>query len=286
MNHKSMAISKATAILMLSASLTPLHAETVTSWATLVSSSYKLNFTGFGEVGKINFQTSLNGAEYSTVGSSEIKIPLIYTWSSKINGSGKLIGETPKPSAYLFSSQGKAIIGSTKHHSTRLGFHDNSIQHVTILPPHTPGGSKYVPLRPEHMKEGLDPITAVMMLTRLNNSDPCNRNIPIFDGKHRFDLQMSSAGQQKVVEARPSGQPVIGFVCKVKYVPIAGHKNNDETKHASEKTEIEVLLRPVPSANLLVPYRVTVATKYGTGTMTLQKMDIVAPGQKQIALVH
>ena len=286
MNHKSMAISKATAILMFSAFLAPLHAETVTSWATQVSSSYKLSFTGFGEIGKINFQTSLNGSDYSTVGSSEIKIPLIYTWSSKINGGGKLIGETPRPSAYAFSSQGKPIIGSVKHNSTRLGFQDYAIQHVTILPPHTPGGPKYVPLRPEHMKEGLDPITAVMMLTRLNATEPCKRTIPIFDGKQRFDLQMSPAGQQKVVEARPSGQPVIGFVCKVKYVPIAGHKNNDETKHASEKTEIEVLLRPVPSANLLVPYRVTVATKYGTGTMTLQKMDIIAPGQKQIALVH
>jgi hypothetical protein len=57
-------------------------------------------------------------------------------------------------------------------------------------------------------------------------------------------------------------------------------------KAAIEKTDIEVALRPVPSANLLVPYRVTVATKWGTGTMLLQRMDIVAPGQKQIALVH
>ncbi len=264
----------------------PVRAEAAQSWPIQVTSSYKLNFTGFGEIGKLQFQSRIEGSDYTSTGTAEVKIPLIYTWSSNLAGSGKLLADQPKPLVYSFSSKGKPLIGGTKTNSIRMSFKDHAINQVSIVPPSNPGGPKYVPLLPEHVAEALDPLTAVMMFTRATSAAPCDRRMKIFDGKQRFDLILTPAGQQKVAETRPSGQPGVGFVCKVRYVPIAGYKNNDETKAATEKTDIEVALRPVPSANLLVPYRVTVATKWGTGTMLLQRMDIVAPGQKQIALVH
>jgi Protein of unknown function (DUF3108) len=261
-------------------------AEPAQAWPIQVDATYKLSFTGFGEVGRINFQSNVNGQDYTSTGSAEIKVPLIYTWTSKLNGSGKLVADDPKPLAYLFSSQGKPIIGKTKDMSVRMGFKDNTITQVNVIPPHSPGGENYVPLRPEHMKDALDPLTAVMLLSRSKGGNPCDRKMPIFDGKQRFDLVMTAAGQQKVSEVRPSGQPAMGYLCKARYIPIAGYKNNDNTRSAVENTTIEVALRPVPSANLFVPYRVTVSTKWGTGTMSLQRMDIVAPGRNQIALVH
>ncbi len=286
MTIKFRSIARATAVAVTLLIAARAAAEPVQSWPTKVTASYKLSFTGFGEVGKLEFQSQVDGAAYTSTGTAEVKVPLIYAWSSNIGGAGKLVADEPKPLTYSFSSKGKPIIGAAKHNSIRLGFKDNIVNQVNITPPHNPDGPKYVPILPEHMKNALDPLTAVMTFTRVNGSSPCARRIPIFDGKQRFDLIMTSAGQQKVAETRPSGQPGIGYLCKVRYFPIAGHKNNDETKSASDKTDIEVALRPIPSANLLVPYRVTVATKYGTGTMLLQRMDIVAPGQKQIALVH
>jgi Protein of unknown function (DUF3108) len=265
---------------------TQAKAESSQSWPTQVSAVYKLSFTGFGEVGKIQFQSKVDGSSYTSTGTAEVKVPLIYTWLSNVTGAGKLVADAPKPLTYSFSSKGKPIIGAAKNHSVVIGFKDNAVAQVNMTPPHIPGGPKYVPILPEHMKDALDPITAVMAFTRTNGASPCARRIPIFDGKQRFDLLMTSAGQQKVAETHPSGQPGIGYICKVRYLPISGHKNNEESKNASEKTDIEVALRPVPSANMLVPYRVTVVTKWGTGTMLLQRMDIVAPDQKQIALVH
>ena len=49
-------------------------------------------------------------------------------------------------------------------------------------------------------------------------------------------------------------------MCRVRYVPIAGYKMNEETKSMAESSGIEVALRPIPAANLLVPYEVTVPT--------------------------
>jgi Protein of unknown function (DUF3108) len=287
----STARAKAAASVLASMALTamaaPMHAEPAPPWPIEVSATYSMSFTGFGELGQFQFRSQIQGNEYSASATANIKVPVIYTWSGKLNGSGRIAGETVQPTAYVFSSQGKAVIGETKNFSLRMSFKDNAIAQVTEIPPKPPGGAGYVPLRPENLKDAFDPLTAVMVMSRAAaGATPCARRIPIFDGRQRFDLLVSSSSQQKVPETRPSGQPPIGYVCKVRYIPIAGHKDNDDTRNMASNSGIEVAVRPIPSAGLLVPYRITVPTKYGTATMLLKRMDIAGPGQKQIALVH
>ena len=261
-------------------------AENNPPWPTEVSATYSLAFTGFGVLGHFKFQSQVHGSEYTSTGTADVKVPVIYNWSGRLNGGGRLSGEDVHPSSYAFSSQGKPIIGGTKHYSLRLGYKDGAVSQITEVPPNSKGGKDYVPLKPDHLKDAFDPLTAVMAMSRIKTGNPCARRIPIFDGKQRFDLLISGGGQQKVPETQPSGQPAMGYVCKVRYVPIAGHKDNEDHKAMAANTGIEVAIRPVPSAGLMVPYRITVPTKWGTATMLLQRMDISAPGQKQIALVH
>jgi hypothetical protein len=262
------------------------RAEPATPWPTQVTAVYSLHFTGFGELGKFKFQSRIQGNQYTITGNADVKVPLIYTWSSTMNGGGNLAGEEPHPTAYTFSSHGKPIIGGSKSLNVRMGFKDRAVEQLSVVPPGSTGAASFVPLKPEHLKNILDPLTAVMVTTRAKAGSPCGRRIPIFDGKQRFDLITSPAGQQRVPEARPSGQPAIGYVCKVRYIPVAGFKDSEDHRNMVNNSTAEIALRPVPSANLLVPYRITVATKWGTGSMLLQRMDIVTPEQKQIALVH
>jgi hypothetical protein len=109
--------------------------------------------------------------------------------------------------------------------------------------------------------------------------------LPVFDGKQRFDLVFTYLRQQAVAEARPSGQPGVAFVCRVRYVPIAGHKMNADTRHMATTDGIEVWLRPVPSAALFVPYQITIPTAAGTATLTSERVNIVTRSE-QIALVN
>jgi hypothetical protein len=270
--------------LALAAGGAPLAAEPTAPWPAQVTAEYSLSFTGFGQLGTLKFQSQVQGNEYSISATADVKVPLIYTWSGRLNGSGKVAGDAPKPIAYTFSSQGKPVIGGVKNIAVRMGFKDGDVTHTSVVPPG--GTSGVVPVTPDHLKQVFDPLSAVILTTRATGGSPCGRRVPIFDGKQRFDLITTSAGQQKVPEARPSGQPGIGYLCKVRYIPIAGHKDSEESRATVSSTTIEVAMRPVPSANLMVPYRVTVVTKYGTATMLLRRMDITAPGQKQIALVH
>jgi hypothetical protein len=110
--------------------------------------------------------------------------------------------------------------------------------------------------------------------------------VPIFDGKERFDLLLSYRGEMKVSEQQPSGQPGIAYVCRVRYLPIAGHKADSETQFMAANDSIEVALRPIPSANLLVPYHVNIPTMAGYATVVSKRVEIISPGKPQIALTH
>ena len=72
----------------------------------------------------------------------------------------------------------------------------------------------------------------------------------------------------------------------MRYLPIAGHKVDSETKYMAANDAIEVALRPVPSANVFVPYQITIPTMAGSATIVSKRVEIVSPGKPQIALLH
>jgi hypothetical protein len=78
----------------------------------------------------------------------------------------------------------------------------------------------------------------------------------------------------------------MAHVCRVKYHPIAGHKVDAENSYLATTDSIEVALRPVPSANVLIPYQVTIPTLVGFATIVAKRVEIETPGQPQIALLH
>jgi hypothetical protein len=123
-----------------------------------------------------------------------------------------------------------------------------------------------------------------MALSVASSGNPCGRRISVFDGKQRFDLVLTFRRQEKVTEAKPSGQPTMAVVCQVKYIPVSGHKNSTEVNQMTKAENIEVAFRPIPSANLLVPYKITIPTIIGTAEMLSKRVDITTPNKGQIAL--
>jgi hypothetical protein len=250
------------------------------AWPTRVAALYKITFGGL-DVGNFHFESTVNEQSYTLSGSAELKALMgIFNWQGVTRSSGSVAGERPKPTAYTFDFKSNSKSGSVK-----ISFNDVGVSNVTSVPPHAPSRAS-VPIREPHLKDVLDPLTAIMALTRARSPNPCGRKISIFDGKQRFDLVFTFRRRERIPEARRSGQPGIGYVCRVRYIPVAGHKNNDETRQMASTTGIEVALRPVPSANLLIPYQITIPTIAGSAVLTSQRVDITTPGMRQIALVR
>jgi hypothetical protein len=243
-------------------------------WPATIRAAYEVNFNGIN-VGTFEFEAQTEDESYSLTGNAHLTLLLgAFTWIGETRAFGMLADQVPRPAVFSFDFKANNKTGSTK-----VDFGEDSVLSVKHNPLPTPK-SDVVPLRDQHLRGVLDPLSAVMVVSNYSKADPCERRLPIFDGKERFDLVMTYKGEVKVSEQQPSGQPAIAHVCRVKYRPIAGHKA-DATTDA-----IEVSLRPVPSANILVPYQITIPTMLGYATIVSKRVEIDSPGRPQIALLH
>jgi hypothetical protein len=249
-------------------------------WPANVRAIYDINFNGFN-VGAFEFHSQAEDQSYTLSGNAQLSLLLgAFTWIGETRAFGLIANRMPKPAAFVFDFKANSKSGSTK-----MDFANGAVTDIRHSPPAVlkPGT---VPVREQHLKGVLDPLSAIMVVARASNPNPCDRRLPIFDGKERFDLVLSYKGQMKVSEQQPSGQPVIAHVCKVKYYPIAGHKVDTENSFMATTDGIEVALRPIPSANVLIPYQITIPTLVGYATLVSRRVEIESPGTPQIALLH
>ena len=251
------------------------------TWAPRLDAVYKLRLLGM-EMATFNFGSQVKGDTYALAGHTKMTWGMGYfKFAANFSSTGKISGESVRPTSYTYDWQANKKQGSVK-----LVYGNGAVQSVQIEPPHTQGPD-VVPLKPEHLRGVLDPLSVLMVLSRaIRGGDPCNRKVAVFEGKQRFDVIFSPKGEETIKEAKPSGQPVKAFVCNARYVPVAGHKMNKETTAAVKAEGIEVAFRPIPEANVLVPYRITLPTPAGTAVLTAHKVDISAPGNRRIALTH
>jgi hypothetical protein len=249
-------------------------------WPANVRAVYDINFNGF-HVGSFEFQSQSEDQSYTIAGNAQLTLLLgAFRWIGETRSFGLIANHAPKPAAFVFEFKANSKAGSTK-----MDFADGVVADVRHSPPPMPKPDT-VPVRKQHLRGVLDPLSAIMVVARASNPNPCDQRLPIFDGKERFDLVLSYKGQMKVNEQQPSGQPAIAHICRVKYQPIAGHKVDAETSFMATTDGIEVALRPVPSANVLIPYQITIPTLVGYATITSKRVEIETPGQPQIALLH
>jgi hypothetical protein len=265
------------AVVLLGTVNSPAAAE---GWPATVRALYDVNFNGFN-VGTFEFLSEAEKQSYTLVGNASLSILLgAITWAGETRSFGLLVNQGPMPASFSFDFKSNLKAGSTK-----IGFADGSVTNITHLPPPSPKPGT-IPVREHHLKGVLDPLSAIMAIARGTVANPCDRRVPIFDGKERFDLILSYKGDMKVVEQQPSGQPGIAHVCRVRYLPIAGHKIDSDTKFMATNDAIEVALRPIPSANVYVPYQASIPTTAGNATIVSKRVDIASPGKPQIALTH
>lgn len=241
-------------------------------WPAEVNAVYKVKFGGFN-IGDFRFTSKLDGEKYTLDGSSKLSVALgAFKWRGVFKSTGALGKSGADPAAYSFDYR-----SGSKRGSVKMTLDGGGVSKVAMDPPKEPSHAA-VPLKPQHMKNILDPMSAIMAMTLYDGGDPCGRKLAVFDGQRRFDIALSRApGQGK--SARPDGT----YVCRVAYIPIAGHKANKENKALTDGA-IEVVLKHVPDAHLLAPSQITIPTAWGQATLLSKSFQIVTAGRKRIAL--
>lgn len=134
------------------------------------------------------------------------------------------------------------------------------------LPPH-PGR---VPVLEGHKRGVLDPITAGLILMNGTGDtvvpEVCQRTMPVFDGRQRYDLALSFKRMEKVKAEKGYQGPVV--VCGVQYIPVSGHRpDRSAIKFLAETRESEIWYAPIAGTRALAPFRISVPTFIGTAVL-------------------
>lgn len=165
-----------------------------------------------------------------------------------------------------------------------MGFGNGAVKSLELSPTLIEPADT-VPLQPAHLRGVLDPLSAILALSRPRDGNPCNQKIPVFDGKVRFDLAFSFKEDAPIADT-PRGPAVeMVKVCRVRVLPIAGHRDDEASTQLKRNTGIEVAFRAIPSAKLFVPHRITVPTFAGSAVLTSHSVHIRTQNE-QIALVN
>ena len=246
---------------------------------TAVEARYRLLYNGIG-VGHLQINATASEGTYSLSGSGKVSAffgAVSWSGSSAVSGSLEGGGE-PSPTSYAFDWRHNKKGGSIK-----LGFSNRSATDVAVTPPPSPHPD-LVPIAPAHKAGVLDPVSAVLALTKADGRPPCDRRVGIFDGKQRYDIVLTPKRMTQFASSSGNAEPA--HVCRAMYEPIAGHRDNEATKTYASNRDVEVVMRRVPGTVLHVPYSVMVPTFWGTGSMITDRIDVVTPSKGRIALTR
>jgi hypothetical protein len=182
--------------------------------------------------------------------------------------NGFVGGEKLRPVGYaITSSNGKDT------RTIRMGMQGGHLSALSVDPPFDERSDR-VPVLETHKRGILDPVSSLVM--PMQGTDPlsaaqCTRSLPVFDGLQRFDVNLTydRVTTLKGAKDRYSG-PVV--VCKATYVPLAGYRpSKREVQYMQRNRDMEVWLVPLVESRVLVPYKITVKTQFGTASIESQR---------------
>jgi Protein of unknown function (DUF3108) len=186
---------------------------------------------------------------------------------------GVVLGGQPVPASY-----GATINYDRKVDDVRLTLVGGNVTEYAVEPPLPPVPNR-VPVTEADRHGVFDPMTS--MLNRVGgNGDPispeaCNRRVPVFDGRVRYDLRSEFRRIENVkAEHGYEGRAV---VCAVYFTPIAGYvPDRPAIKYLIELRDAEVWLAPISGTRVLVPFRFSMPTPLGTGLLQATSFISVA----------
>lgn len=159
---------------------------------------------------------------------------------------------------------GSAIPASFRNQTRRNGVERYSqVSYAadgTVYGSSNPPPSNVVP--PEATRGTVDNLSAYLRLERqLATKGTCAMTVPVFDGRHRYDLVFSDAGQQMLTPQGGQNFEGVATACNM----TRHNRTVDEAeKDEGARSGTIWYARLIPGSNMLFPVRMKLATHIGT----------------------
>ena len=148
-------------------------------------------------------------------------------------------------------------------------FSNKRVVSTSITPDPGPRGSDWVEVRSKHLRNVIDPISALLLPPSQN---PCSGSIAIFDGETRLNLELASAGSRPFSTKGFSGR-AIG--CAMRFKPIAGYeRKDDDIEYLANTRELVVWFAYNEELNVYAPVMAQIPLKIGRLTIYASKFGL------------
>lgn len=277
-NKRRVAVFALGALLGLCSSLRHFGLAEETAEQAQIAATYRVDLAAF-KLGDFHLTAKLKGPTYELQAQGRFSLitGMIYRASGRTESTGRLSKAGAEPSRFRVIYK-----GGSKREERRLRFVDGTVDQVSIVP-RKKQNPRSIPVTAAQLEHVLDPLTAAFLSVRANGSlsdlKICQRTVPVFDGKQRFDIILTPKRAERVEENAPTGLSGPLAVCRVKFVPIGGYRpDNPGIKFMTQTEDIEVWLVSLPRTDLYIPYRIVVPTTWGSGLITLSEIKLSLDG--------
>lgn len=220
------------------------------------------------ELGRAIVSGNFDGTEYRIDGRGKLTglLGAVMEYSGSASAAGELEPAGTSPSAFsVDATDGEQV---TK---VRMTLVDETVRRLILEPPlpeHEHPAR--VVVKDAHKRGVIDPMSALMVVGAGKEDGlgrgVCDRTLHLFNGRERFDIELSFKTR---TELRESGYAGPAVVCEAHYKPIAGHRSDRKEVKYFASQAAEVTYMPVAGADIAIPFRVTLPTPIGTGSLTV-----------------
>jgi hypothetical protein len=194
------------------------------------------------------------------------------TVRAKMGAAGQLVSANYESSIHT----------DKKYDEVRMLISAGNVKEFTADPP-TIASPDRIPLTDAHRRGVSDPMTASLVRVPGTGEtlvpQACQRTVSVFDGRMRYDLQLSYKRTDRVQSQTGYDGPVL--VCGIRFAPVAGYvPERYAIKYLSQSRDMELWLAPIAGTRIMAPFRLSIPTPVGTGVLeATQFIAIASPGR-------
>ena len=178
-----------------------------------------------------------------------------------MTSEGNLADDKLRPKRFAFQSDEK---GKVKQRE--ITYDASGVPTPVFDPPE----DDLADILPFERRNALDPVSALFLPVPASGN-PCDRRIPVFDGKRRYDLQLDYERADQVT-TRDNGYSGDAIVCTVRITPRTGMKQGRFTTMLQQRNNARIWLAEIEGESLYIPVRIQVRTPIGAAVMDVVKL--------------
>ncbi|MSO88831.1 MAG: DUF3108 domain-containing protein [Rhodospirillaceae bacterium] len=234
-------------------------------------------YTGGVHVVVLDVGLSYGADDYKLTVAAETRgfIGWMFPWQSKITSHGLFNATQALPSLYRTDSLFRGT-----NRLVEIDYAKNGLK-IRIEPPSDDDERDRVG---EDMRRGtLDPLSGIFAAIRaIADGGGCDRTVPVFDGRRRYDFVVDRGGREKLAASSYSSFAGDALLCHFRMERRAGFWRQERAGEVRGLEDGLVWLAPVAGGTLPVPVRVQAISPFGSAFMHLRDAQSLPPANGKI----